>query len=310
MKEALAAGNYSSDHSVAFIYRTNAQSRALEEACVRGNLPYVIFGSATSFYKRQEIQDCLCFLRFVYNGRDRISMLRAMSTPKRGIGDAAIAEFDEYCSLFESFSAQAFPDRPYPTPLDALLSLTDNRSHPDPNLLNECFSTRPLKLFRQFSGQIRALYDQACSLPLDKALKLVIDGFDIMSHLDKLSKSTAEFEERKRNVDELKQATVKYASRGPCLRDSPLEVEGEVCPLGAFLDDVALITELADSSVEERFVVNMMTIHASKGTEFDTVFVVGAEDGTLPIKRVRFCSRVLLWRSYRLTVNPLISGYR
>lgn len=271
IKKSLNTGKYDSDHSVAIIYRTNAQSRALEEACVKNNLPYVIFGSATSFYKRQEIKDTLCFLRWLHNGRDRTSMLRAMTTPKRGIGEAAIAEFESYCSVVEDYFDETYPGRTKPSSLDVLLSLSD---HPETKTLGEFppspvgyISSRPLKLFKEFSSQMRLIRTRALKEPLQNVLSTIIDEFELIKHFDKISKSNSEYEERKANVNELQQAAQRYTAGGPCLRTSgSLENEEFIeSPLGSFLDDVSLVTDLADRSSGERFVANFMTIHASKG---------------------------------------------
>ena len=80
-------------HSVAIIHRTNAQSRALEGACMVQNARYLICGSAATFHSRAEVNDCLCFLKWLYNGRDRSALLRAIKTPSRGIDELSLNEF-------------------------------------------------------------------------------------------------------------------------------------------------------------------------------------------------------------------------
>lgn len=300
VKEQVSAGEYGTDYSVAFIYRTNAQSRHLEEACVRYNLPYVIFGSATSFYKRQEIKDCLCFLRWLYNGRDRSSMLRAFETPKRGIGDTAIREFDEYCALVDQLWDEHHPEATKPTILEILFHLSGDDSwcnlegaqFPPPSV---SISTRPLKLLVEFSSQMVAFRRLAKVATVDQVLTAIVDDLKLIPHLDKISKSKSEFEERQANVQELQQASRRYTDAGSCLPEDN-ETMGEdgltQSPLGNFLDDVALVTDMADRTeglTEQRFVANLMTIHASKGMEFDTVFFVGIEDGTLPTNQVSLC---------------------
>lgn len=288
--------------SVALIYRTNAQSRALEEACVKYNLPYVIFGSATSFYKRREILDCLCFLRWIYNGRDRSAMLRAMKTPSRGIGDVAQEEFEEYCALVAD-ACNGDAEYKKPTPLDVLISLSDEQSEvggsmrgPPPT---ECISSRALKPLVLLSQQMRAIRDLAYQQPVEIVLAYIIDTLDLLSHFDKYSQSKSEFEERKGNVQELQQASIRYTNQGPCLRlsdirndkiqsaaDDDMNVEFATSPLGTFLDDISLVTETADElqkgNDQRSVVVCLMTIHASKGMEFDQVFLVGNEDGIFP----------------------------
>ena len=295
IKENLQSGKYDDNHQVALIYRTNAQSRVLEEACVQGNVPYVQFGSATSFYKRQEIKDTLCFLRWLHNGSDRGSMLRAFKTPAKGLGDKAIQEFDEYCSLVAGFVGQSSPGTERPTPLDILLSFSSEDQSvlaPDAPQPSDTISTRPMKLFTLFSRQMRQLREKAYDEPLESVVAYLVEDFRLLPHLDKMSKTTSEFEERKANVRELQRATQRYNASGPCMPrntisgiqsggdDAALET-----PLGNYLDDVALVTDMADQAREsddKRFKVCLMTIHASKGMEFDTVFVVGNEDGTFP----------------------------
>jgi UvrD-like helicase C-terminal domain len=286
--------------SIALIYRTNAQSRALEEACVKNNLPYVIFGSAVSFYKRREILDCLCFLRWIYNGRDRSAMLRAMKTPTRGIGDVAQEEFEQYCSLVADSCNLANK----PTPLDVLLSLSDDPSGVAACIgvppSTECISGRALKPLMLLSQQMRAIRDLAYQQPVEIVLAYVIDTLNLLPHIGKYSESKSEFEERKGNVQELQQASKRYTNQGPCLTlpdtgdgknqrdddDVGMNVELATSPLGTFLDDISLVTETADElqkgNDQRSVVVCLMTIHASKGMEFDEVFLVGNEDGIFP----------------------------
>jgi ATP-dependent exoDNAse (exonuclease V) beta subunit len=294
VKERISSGEYDPSRSVALIYRTNAQSRALEEACVQNNLPYVVFGSATSFYKRQEIKDTLCFLRWIYKGDDRPSMLRCMRTPARGIGDVAISEFDAYCSDVAEYVANHYPSVRKPTPLDVLLSFTSANSFgPGAPAAVDLLSKRSLRLFADFSREIAVIRDVAHQQPVEKVVRAVVTTCDLIKHLDKISKSKTEFEERQANLQELQKAAKRYDNDGPALLPEKERLElvknGEFQrdPLGNFLDDVALVTDVADSFAnaarEGRLVVNLMTIHASKGMEYDTVFVVGNEDGTLPL---------------------------
>ena len=298
IKENLDAGKYTDQHEVALIYRTNAQSRVLEEACVNYNLPYVQFGSATSFYKRQEIKDVLCYLRWLYNGMDRGSMLRTFKTPSKGLGEKAILEFDEYCNLVAEHAGRSQPGTIRPNPLAVLLSLSDETESvwgPDAPLPSDSISSRPLKLFKEFSQQMKKIYVKAHEVPLEILINEVLNEFDLFTHLDKISKTNTEFEERKANVRELQNAAQRYTAKGPSMtrkpngastsQPGPQDTEDLESPLGNYLDDVSLITDMADqgrNSEDKRFKVCLMTIHASKGMEFDTVYVVGNEDGTFP----------------------------
>ena len=221
-------------------------------------------------------------------------MVRALTTPKRGIGDSALRELDDYCVLVESYQ-KAHPDVTTTlwTPLDVLISLAKPQQNADPAfpLPQDTFSTRSLKVFTEFAWQMQTLRTLAYQQPLAVVLRSVIDTMELMPHFNKASKTNSEFEDRKQNVEELQQATQKYTNRGPCLAtpsstlptdEQPMDVVVQESPLRSFLDDVALVTDLAERSADERFVVNLMTIHASKGKEFDTVFVVGNEEGTFP----------------------------
>uniref|UniRef100_A0A7S4AC05 DNA 3'-5' helicase n=1 Tax=Pseudo-nitzschia australis TaxID=44445 RepID=A0A7S4AC05_9STRA len=288
--------------TVAMIYRTNAQSRYLEEACVQKNLPYVIRGGAGGFYKRAEIKDCLCFLRWLYSGNDEGSMIRAMKTPSKGIGEKGFGEFKEYCELVQSYIRQNYPDSDRPTYLDILISMTNgeeggssDRDYTLPDGTPEAvdhISKRAQNNFLKFSSQMREIRAKGYKEDVGKLLLFIIEKLKLIDHLDTISKSKTEFLERKENVQELRNAAKRYASYGPALIDGPAspeagdDVMGVESALSNFLDDVALVSDTAEANEEDpenpRLVVNLMTIHASKGTEFDCVFVVGLEEGTLP----------------------------
>jgi DNA helicase II / ATP-dependent DNA helicase PcrA len=335
IQQRVTVGDYTPDHSVALIYRTNAQSRALEEACVQHNIPYVIFGSSTSFYKRQEIKDCLCFFRWLHNGHDRSSMQRAFKTPARGIGEAAVQGFEAYYEGILALLEEIYPSNtstgsgdgttttstevvvPRPTPLDVLIELgirTGGRTGDvvDTGMLVapgqerpavEAFLTkRQQTALGAFGRQMLKIRDLAHTEPVEKVLMMVVEELELVPHWDKTSKSKAEFQERQSNVEELRRAATRYSTYGPCIGsggggaatsritndDDPMDIAGTMGqdPLTMFLDDVALVTDLLDKSRDDtegkRFVVSLMTIHASKGLEFDTVFLVGNEDGTFP----------------------------
>jgi DNA helicase-2/ATP-dependent DNA helicase PcrA len=302
-----AHGDIGPTDTVAMIYRTNAQSRYLEEACVKQNLPYVIRGGAGGFYKRAEIRDCLCFLKWLHNGNDEGSMVRAMKTPSKGIGEKAFREFKEYCDLVKSYFRQNAPGET-PTCLDILISMTNaeegeegvNESAGTDFLLPEGtprpkdhITKRALNNFLKFSAKMRSIRSRARDDNIGKLLFFITEELELVAHFDAISKSKSEFLERKENVQELRNAAKKYASYGPALGVAPPgtnddSVLGVESALSSFLDDVALVSDNAEANNENngegppRMVANLMTIHASKGTEFDCVFVVGLEEGTLP----------------------------
>ncbi|CAB9520304.1 helicase PcrA [Seminavis robusta] len=284
IKSRLASGQYTQDTTVAILYRANSQSRELEEACVKNNLPYVILGKANSFYKRREVKDSLCFLRWLYNGRDKVSMLRSFQTPSRGLGDKAVEKFHEYYALVE----EAYTERSEapPTPLEILISFCTPEEEGLPSR-KDTIPTRPLNIFTEFAHQMRAFVDLAYSAPLESVLAAVISDFGLEAHFDKMSDTKEEFRERMGNVNELLHATKRYSNDGPCLKHETSTTDGTESPLGSFLDDVALVTELSNEEAAEkkRFVVSLMTIHCAKGMEFDSVFVCGNEDGNFPTHR-------------------------
>ena len=285
------------DKSVAIIYRTNAQSRHLEEACVTKNLPYVIRGGAGGFYKRAEVKDCLCFLRWLHNGNDQGSMIRAVKTPSKGIGEVAFTKFKEYCEDVDNHYMAQHPDLKRPTCLDILISMSDGENPTsrilvdDSPVASESIPKRALNNFLPFSQKMRNIREKAQTATVDALLFYIIGELDLFTHFDVISKSKAEFEDRKANVQELRQASKRYVKYGPALQVSEGEL-GEESALGNFLDDVALVSDIADAEAsseegteDKRLVVNLMTIHASKGMEFDAVFVVGNEEGTLPLNQ-------------------------
>lgn len=298
IQDLINSGEYTPENTVAVIYRTNAQSRAIEDACVQENLPYVIRGSSGSFYKRAEIRDCLCFLRLLANGQDEAALLRSIKTPSRGIGHVAIEEFRQYCAEVDRFYDSSYPDLRKPTPFDLLLSLSaasENSASdlvPDLPSPENSMSKRALNRFVPFSKQMRGMKEKAYTLTVADLLSSIVDDLGLKAHFDAISKSEAEFSDRWSNVMELRQAAQRYGEDGPSLNQTNAEADTGFVEshLGNFLDDVALVTDMADESqddegAERRLVVSLMTIHASKGMEFDCVFLIGNEDGTLPTRQ-------------------------
>ena len=283
--------------TVALIYRTNAQSRALEEACVEHNLKYLVRGSAGTFYSRAEIKDCLCFLKWLYNGRDRTAMVRAMKTPSRGLGDVSLKEFSNYCDDVVRYFAEKDPNGPQPSPLDILLSLTkigqgDERLYLPPDGV---ISKRTLTKLLLFANQMNKVSRKAQSQTVIELLGSIIDIMNLKTHFDAISKTSDEFADRWANVMELLNASERYTQDGACMEKKQTEIDGEIqieelSPLGNFLDDVSLLTETEGAedesdNEERRLLANLMTIHASKGMEFDAVFLVGNEESTFPTQR-------------------------
>ncbi|KAL3768470.1 hypothetical protein ACHAW5_000367 [Stephanodiscus triporus] len=285
-------GDLSPSSTVAIIYRTNAQSRLLEEACVEDNLRYVVRGSSGTFYKRAEIQDCMAFLKIMYNPRDRSAWARAVKAPSRGIGETSLNEFFRYCdAVTEKYAELGRND--LPSPLDVMISFAPavGASPIDISPIvppKDIVSTRSMNRFVPFASSLRSLRRKGEAQTVSDFLLSVIDDLALKSHFDAISKTRDEYEDRLGNVMELVRAAERYKTDGPCISFSSVDEPMET-PLGNFLDDVALIADIApdelDSEDGGRIVANLMTIHSSKGMEFDAVFLVGNEEGTFPTQR-------------------------
>lgn len=225
-------------------------------------------------------------------------MIRAFKTPSKGLGEKAVEEFAAYYKQVAAFHASK--GNPKLSPLDVLICLTDFQRNPKEALLDAdaptpiaTISKRALKNLEKFSTQMNHLRGVAHSDSLEKLLSAIIEIFDFRAHVQSISNNSKdEFEERWSNVQELQVATKRYSDDIPCLRQREQAkptgsfVDESPNPIANFLDDVALVADLEvedDTEGEEkRVVANIMTIHASKGKEFEAVFLVGNEDGTFP----------------------------
>lgn len=275
INEMIEKGDLTPSSTVAIIYRTNAQSRLLEEACVEHNLRYVVRGSSGTFYKRAEIQDSLSFLRIFYNGRDRSAWARAVKAPSRGIGETSLNEFFRYCdAIAEKYGAIEDSSTSIPSPLDVLFSLMNPNGDDMSTLVpaKDFLSTRSINRFTPFAMSLSALKEKMTSHSLQDFLLSVIDELNLNTHFDAISKTRDEYEDRLSNVMELVRAADRYKDDGPCIGTDD---ESE-SPLERFLDDVSLIADIepqndGEDSGDQRVMANLMTIHSSKGMEFDAV---------------------------------------
>lgn len=230
--------------TVAFLYRTHAQSRTIEEALVKQAVPYRIIGG-TQFYERMEVRDLLAYLKLIVNPFDRVSCARVLNTPTRGLG--AKAE--------EDFFAQwdSYPDRPFHEILSMMLTVnTGARSQGVTQFANVFVELTPI------------------SLP-SHALTTLIQKTGYHIYL-KNSYEKDEAAERCANVDELVNAAVHGETLG-------------MNTIAAFLESVALMQEQLTKQNESGNCVLLMTLHAAKGLEFDTVVLAGLEEGVLPTSR-------------------------
>lgn len=274
VNEMVEKGELTPSSTVAMIYRTNAQSRLLEEACVEHNLRYVVRGSTGTFYKRAEIQDSLSFLKIMYNGRDRSAWARAVKAPSRGIGETSLNEFFRYCDAVAERYAQSNGSSTVPTPMDVIVSFANPTGSHIHEIASpsEFLSTRSINRFVPFATSLALLREKLKTQTVNEFLLSVIEDLNLNSHFDSISKTRDEYEDRLSNVMELVRAADRYKDDGPCIDGA----SNDESPLERFLDDVALIADIEpdnsdEGSGDKRIVANLMTIHSSKGMEFDAV---------------------------------------
>lgn len=232
------------------LYRTHAQSRALEEALIETSIPYQIVGGL-KFYERKEIKDMLSFLRLVVNFRDLVSLRRVINEPPKGLGDKS-----------------------YATIRDFILNLTDGEKTLSLGQFRMSFKEVALPAKQWQSAQdFFAVLDEICGLNDDRPLPELIQLVSRKTGYEKYIRDGSEKgESRWENVKELINVAHKFG-RLPWRQG-----------LQEMLEEVALLAEI-DQKDEERDAVTLMTLHSAKGLEFDNVFFVGLEEGILPHSR-------------------------
>ncbi len=238
---------------VAVMYRTNAQSRALEEAFLQQGIPYQLVG-ATRFYARREVKDVLAYLRLLLNPSDDVSLLRIINVPPRKIGARTVAEVQRW--------ARRMGLAIYPA-LQLWLGESDSVDAPP-------VGPRAQKALRSFVEMIQELRAAAETLSVPDLITLLLDRTGYVAYLTK--GGSEEAQERYENVMELRNVALS------------LYLEPGEEPLNAFLERVALVSDV-DNLSEERDSVTLLTLHASKGLEFPIVFITGTEEGLIPHSR-------------------------
>ncbi len=233
----------------AIMYRINAQSRMLEEAFLKAGLPYRLVG-AQRFYGRREVKDMIAFLRLVHNPADEVSLRRVINLPPRKIGGKSVEKLAEIAQLAD-------------VPMSAVLLELAARGEESPYWLELERSARSLWGFgRLLAGWIQAA--ETASLPdlLDRIL------LDVEYQEFVTEGSQEETIDRWGNVQELKRMSYDFAEQG----------------LSAFLENLALVSD-QDTVPEKADAPTLLTFHAAKGLEFDQVFIIGLDDGSLPHSR-------------------------
>ncbi len=238
----------------AVMYRVNAQSRALEEACLRQGIKYRIIGGI-QFYRRREIRDLLAYLFLLHNPQDDLNLARAINTPPRGIGDKSIQDLTNW-SIGQGLSVYA-----------ALLLVSQAKAAgmPCPAPL----ASRAYTAVARFGDLLGRLTELKTKMPVADLIKLTLAESGLEAHIQRNDNSP---EERLENLREF------IALAGEHHSDSP---END---LAALLERVSLVSD-ADSYEESEDTLTLITLHQAKGLEFPVVFIVGLEEGLLPHSR-------------------------
>jgi DNA helicase-2/ATP-dependent DNA helicase PcrA len=234
----------------AVLYRTNAQSRVIEESMMRYGIPYRVIGGV-KFYSRKEIKDLLSYLRLIVNPADTVSLMRIINTPSRKIGSKTIEQLQDL--------SRARGDVPIMSILSQIETIGPENG----------FNDGKIRALSQFVVLIAKLHKINQEFPASGVIKHLIEfsGFK-----EFLLDGSPEGEARYENIQELVSVASKYDKLEPGIS------------LATFLEEVALISDL-DKIEEQENAVVMMTLHSAKGLEFPNVFICGLEEGIFPHSR-------------------------
>ncbi|MGL4737357.1 MAG: DNA helicase PcrA [Cellulosilyticaceae bacterium] len=228
----------------AVLYRTNAQSRTLEEKMVKNSIPYRLLGG-TRFYERKEIKDLIAYLRTIANIKDDVSLKRIINAPKRGIGAASVQTIVNYADRQNMDFYEAA------------------RLAKEMGILGNAPATKVIS-FVQLIDEFRAVAEEK---DVTKVLEAVIEKVEYKDYLRQTESEDAA--DRIANIEELVSKAATYMK------------EAEEPSLEGFLEDVALVADVDNYDQESNSVI-MMTLHSAKGLEFPVVFIPGMEEGLFP----------------------------
>ena len=238
----------------AVLYRTNAQSRTIEEALLKSNIPYTMVGG-TKFYSRKEIRDVISYLNLIANTSDNISFERVVNEPKRGVGPGTLEKLRNFA---------------YEQNMSLLYASA--------NIMLSPIKGKAAQGVYDFANMILNLRDQLDGLSITDTVEAILDK---SGYLDALSmQQTLESQSRIENIEEFMSVTKNFDETNT----DGTEDETGIDRLGRFLNDLALIADTDDGEVEAAE-VTLMTLHAAKGLEFPVVFLIGMEEGVFPLSR-------------------------
>ena len=235
-----------SGSEIAVFYRTNAQSRVLEDVLVRQGVPYQVIGGPR-FYERAEIKDLIAYLQVIDNPADAVSLDRIANRPRRGIGDASLDRLRNYAELHG-------------------LTLFEALSHADEAGL----AAAPLRAVKSFVTMMQSLQSQAQELTVPELVEQVLERSGYLESLE--AERTVEAQGRSENLQELVGVTREY------------QLSTEEPTLSHFLQEISLYSD-QDAIREEQSLVTLMTLHNAKGLEFAAVFMIGMEEQIFPHSR-------------------------
>lgn len=249
IKRLKSAGGDWNDSAI--LYRTNSQSRVIEEAMLQSTIPYVIYGGH-SFYQRSEIKDVLAYLKLVVNIADDISFIRIVNKPARGIGATTLAKIAD-CARIQDVPMFTVAENPLKYNLDV--------------------NSGTVKKLASFTELIRSFQYKRSELDAYALASEIVFSSGIMEALDADSK--VELEGKKENVNELLNGIKQFI-------EDQMEGGNEETDLVDYLNNVVLLTDADTDSNAPSSRVRLMTVHAAKGLEFKNVFVVGLEENLFP----------------------------
>ncbi len=235
----------------AVLYRTNAQSRSLEDGLRRNGIPYVIVGGV-EFYKRKEIKDVLAYLRFIVNPKDGESLRRIINFPVRGIGDTTFEKI-----LYHAEHGAGGPRSLF----DAMKDINEVGAIGD----------RAKTAILQFVHFLQKYIELKLQMSASELARALVDELGFLRSLKE--EATTEALARWENIQELLSAITEFTSQTP---DATLE---------SFLEEVSLVSPV-DTVVDQRNAITLMTLHSAKGLEFPVVFIAGLEEGLFPLYQV------------------------
>ena len=237
----------------AVLYRTNAQSRTVEEALLKANIPYTMVGG-TKFYSRKEIRDVISYLNLIANPSDNISYERVVNEPKRGVGPGTVEKIRDFAASQE-------------------ISLLDASA----NIMLSPVKGKAAQAVYEFANLILDLRERLDDYSVTELVELVLKKTGYAAAL--AAQATLESQARIENIEEFLSVTKNF-DESP---DNPSDESG-LDKLSRFLNDLALIAD-TDDGEQESSEVTLMTLHAAKGLEFPVVFLVGMEENVFPLSR-------------------------